>query len=120
MESPYSPRLKKGETGEEHVYHLDIKGTVHKKNSSWQAKQSIPHTSVTFYGDCVKVCEDLSRTLATEELAVATRQRTVSQFLFHQEFLFIKTNMTVPHPPYVSLFPRFKIKLKGPILTQPR
>jgi hypothetical protein len=23
-----------------------------------QAKQSIPHTTVTFYGDCVKMCDD--------------------------------------------------------------
>jgi hypothetical protein len=27
-------------------------------NSSWQAKQSIPHTTVTFHGNCVKICED--------------------------------------------------------------
>jgi hypothetical protein len=30
------------------------------KNSSCQAKQSIPHTAVTFYGDCVKMCEDFA------------------------------------------------------------
>jgi hypothetical protein len=30
-----------------------------RKNSSWQGRQSIPHTAVTFYGDCVKMCEDL-------------------------------------------------------------
>jgi hypothetical protein len=28
------------------------------KNLSWQAKQSIPHITVTFYGDCVKMYED--------------------------------------------------------------
>jgi hypothetical protein len=28
------------------------------KNSSWQAKHSILHTTVTFYCDCVKMCED--------------------------------------------------------------
>jgi hypothetical protein len=27
------------------------------KKSSWQAKQSIPHTNVTFYGDFMKMCE---------------------------------------------------------------
>jgi hypothetical protein len=27
------------------------------KNSSWQAKQSVPHTTVIFYGDCMKICE---------------------------------------------------------------
>jgi hypothetical protein len=51
--------------------------------------------------------------LATKELAVVSRQRIVSHFLFHQEFL-TKSNMTViPHPPYFSLFPRLKIKLEG-------
>jgi hypothetical protein len=29
-------------------------------NSSWWAKQSIPHTTMTFYGDCVKMCEDFA------------------------------------------------------------
>jgi hypothetical protein len=29
------------------------------KNSSWQAKQSM-HTTVTFYSDCVKMCEDFA------------------------------------------------------------
>jgi hypothetical protein len=33
------------------------------KNSSWQAKQSIPHTTVTFYGYCVKMCEDFAPNL---------------------------------------------------------
>jgi hypothetical protein len=28
------------------------------KNSSWQAKQSIPHTTMTLYGDCVKMCKE--------------------------------------------------------------
>jgi hypothetical protein len=27
------------------------------KNSSWQSKQSIPPTTVMFYGDCAKMCE---------------------------------------------------------------
>jgi hypothetical protein len=30
------------------------------KISSWQAKQSIPHTAVMFYGDCMKICEDFA------------------------------------------------------------
>jgi hypothetical protein len=35
-------------------------------------------------------------------------------FSFAVEFFFAKNNMTVvPHPPYFSLFPRLKIKLKG-------
>jgi hypothetical protein len=50
--------------------------------------------------------------LAIKEQAVASRQRTVSRFLFHHEIL-IKNNMTiVPHQPYLSLFPRLNLKLK--------
>jgi hypothetical protein len=39
------------------IIFFDIKVIVHK-NSSWQAKQPIPHITVTFYRDCVKMCED--------------------------------------------------------------
>jgi hypothetical protein len=51
--------------------------------------------------------------LATKELAVASRQLTISHFHFYRG-IFDKTNMTVvPHPQYFSLFPQLKIKLKG-------
>jgi hypothetical protein len=39
------------------IIFFDIMGIVHKKNSSWQAKQSIPHITVMFYGECMKMCE---------------------------------------------------------------
>jgi hypothetical protein len=42
------------------IIFFDIKGIV-QKNSSWQAKQSIPHTTVMFYGDCVKMCKDFAQ-----------------------------------------------------------
>jgi hypothetical protein len=51
--------------------------------------------------------------LATKELVVASRQRTVPHFLIHQG-IFDKNDMTVvPHPLYFSLFPQLKIKLKS-------
>jgi hypothetical protein len=50
-----SEQTEKGETGEEqsqeHAHNF-----LFTKNSSWQAKQSILHTTVTFYGNCVKIC----------------------------------------------------------------
>jgi hypothetical protein len=51
--------------------------------------------------------------LPTKELAVASRQRTVSHFLFTKELLTKYNIIVVPDPPYFSLFPRLKIKLKG-------
>jgi hypothetical protein len=64
--------IKKGKTGEEQnqsmlIIFIDIKRPF-TKNSSWQAKQSVPHI----------------QTLATRELAIASEQHTVSRFLFHQ------------------------------------
>jgi hypothetical protein len=50
--------------------------------------------------------------LATKELAVASRQRTVSHFLFHQGILTKNNIAEAPHSLYFSLFPRLKIKLK--------
>jgi hypothetical protein len=54
--SPKSQRPKKvsgEEQSQEHDHHFSL-----IKNSFWQAKYSIPHTTVTIYGDCVKMCED--------------------------------------------------------------
>jgi hypothetical protein len=51
--------------------------------------------------------------LATKELHVALRHRTVSHFLFHQGIFDHRQHDCHPHPPYFSLFPRLKIKLKG-------
>jgi hypothetical protein len=45
------------------IIFFDIKRIVHKElfRPNWQAKQSIPHTTVPFYGDCMKMCEDFNR-----------------------------------------------------------
>lgn len=88
-----------------------------RKNSSWHAKQSVPHTTVWRFTANAWICAKTShRTLATKELSVAS-QRSVLQFTFYREFL-IWNNVTVlPNPPYssdltpcdLSLFPRLKI-----------
>jgi hypothetical protein len=48
---------KKGETGEEqsqehaHQFSFTLRG-MFAKNPSWQTKESILHTALTFYADC--------------------------------------------------------------------
>jgi hypothetical protein len=51
--------------------------------------------------------------LTTKELAVASRQGTVTRFLFHQEFLTENKMIAIPHPAYFSFFPQLKTELKG-------
>jgi hypothetical protein len=56
---PNSPRLKKAsqvksKVNRKLIIFFDI------KNLSRQAKQSTPHTTVTFYEDCVRMCEDFT------------------------------------------------------------
>jgi hypothetical protein len=60
---PYRP--KKGETSEKQSqelgYHFSLTSReLFLKNWSWQSKQSIPHTTMTFYSDCMKICEDFA------------------------------------------------------------
>jgi hypothetical protein len=69
---------------------------------------------VTFYGDCTKICEDFAPKFGDIDLAAASSQRTFSHFLLHLGLCTRKNNRTVvSFPPYISVFPRLKIKLKG-------
>jgi hypothetical protein len=50
-----SGQTEKGEKDEEESQEL-----AHHLKSPLQAKQSIPHTTVTFYDNCFKMCEDFA------------------------------------------------------------
>jgi hypothetical protein len=77
---------------------------VDTKNTSWRTTQPIPHATVMFCGDCITMWEDFFQSFGTKELAVASRQHTVSHFLFYQGIFFTKNNMTVvTYPPYFSV-----------------
>jgi hypothetical protein len=49
MEKSKLTETKKHETGD-----------YSQKKSSWQAKHSITHINVTFYGDSIKMCKDFA------------------------------------------------------------
>jgi hypothetical protein len=69
---------------------------------------------VTFYSDCVKICEDFAQNFGdkTTGCCIMTTHH-LTLFFFNRELL-TKSNMTVVLCPlYFSLFPRLKIKLKG-------
>jgi hypothetical protein len=75
----------------------------------------------TFYISVLnKNAYKLSDIFSSYFITVASRQRTVSNFLFTREF-FTKNNITVVHthptrltwPPATFLIPQLKIKLKG-------
>jgi hypothetical protein len=74
----------KGKTGEEqsqdNTHSFDF-----SKNLSWQAIQSVLHTTAMFYDDYVKMCENFAPNFNNRELATASQQCTISLFLFHQE-----------------------------------
>jgi hypothetical protein len=82
MDSPNSRRPKKSrqvkiKVKSKLIILLDIK-RLFTEPSSWQAKQSIPHTTLTFYGDCLKMFEDFAPNFGVKEIALQSQQRTVS------------------------------------------
>jgi hypothetical protein len=53
------------------------------KNSSWQAKQQIPHTTATFHGNCVNMCEDFAPNIGHKRTGscITTMHRLILPFL---------------------------------------
>jgi hypothetical protein len=80
---------------------------------SQQAKQSIAHTAVTFYGDYMKMCKDFAANFGDKRTGRCVTTTDPHTSFFTRES-FTKINMAVVlHPPYFSPFPRLKLKLKG-------
>jgi hypothetical protein len=91
-------RDRKGETGEDSKLNnfFDIKGLL-KNNSSWQAKQSMAHSTVTFYGNWLFHHDN-----APSQTSFMTRK-----------FLTKNSTTTVRHPPYFSVL-RIEDKTERP------
>jgi hypothetical protein len=76
------------------------------KNLYWQAKQSLLYTTVTFYGDWVKMWEDFASNFGHKwtGCCITTMQRPTLSF--HQGIFLLKTKRTVtPRPRYFSVSP---------------
>jgi hypothetical protein len=71
------------------------------KNLSWQAKQSITHTSVTFYDDCGKLCEDFTPNLGDKRTGCSITTTHSLTHPFSPRKFWPNTNLLVVlHPPY--------------------
>jgi hypothetical protein len=81
-----SGQSEKGDTdeeqGQEHAHNFLLHQKDITENSSWQSKQSVPHTAVTFYGDCLKICEDFAPNFGDKRTGcyVMTTHRLTLQF----------------------------------------
>jgi hypothetical protein len=84
------------------------------KNWSWQAKQSIPHITVTFYGDCVKMCEDVVPNFGDKRTGCCTTTTLHLTLPFTGDFFLPKKQHDCrPPPPYLSVSP-IEDKKEGP------
>jgi hypothetical protein len=82
-------------------------------NSVWQAKESIPHTTVNFCGDCFKMCQDFSPNFGDKTTFCCITTTHHLTLPFHQGIFYQNRMTVVPHPSNFSLFLRLQIKQKG-------
>jgi hypothetical protein len=83
------------------------------RNSSWQAKQSIPYTPTKFYGDCMKMCEDFTQNVGDERTGWCIMTRCCltlpvasENFLPKTKWMSSSTHCThMTGPPETFLFP---------------
>jgi hypothetical protein len=75
------------------------------RNSSWQAKLSIPHTTVTCHVDCVKVCQDFVPNFDDKRTGycIKTTRRLTLPFSPGNPFFFFTKSNTTFVPTYPTL-----------------
>jgi hypothetical protein len=65
------------------IIFFDIKGKVHKEFIL--AGKSILHTTVTFYGECVKMCKDIAPNFGNKRTGHCITTTYCLALPFHQE-----------------------------------
>jgi hypothetical protein len=95
---------------QEHAHHSLTSNGLFIKNSSWQAKQSILHTTVTFYCGCVKMCEDFAANLGDKRTGCCITTMHSLTLSFSPGNLWPKT--TWPSSPSTLLFSICPIEYK--------
>jgi hypothetical protein len=84
-----------------------------KRNASWQAKQSIPYTTVTSYGDCIKMCKDFATKFGDNWTGYCiTTTHLITLSVSPGKFWPKTTWLSSPTLPTL-LIPWLKIELKG-------
>jgi hypothetical protein len=93
------------------IIFVEVMGNVHKKKFILASQTANSAFIVLFYGDCVKMYHDFALNFGNKRTGCCIMAMHCLTFPF---FFLTKDNMAViPHPPYLFLFPRLKIKLKG-------
>jgi hypothetical protein len=94
--SPNKPRLKKARQVTSRWFITE--------NSSWHASQSVMHTTVTFYGNCMKMCESFAPNFGNKGIDCYLMTTHHLTHPFSPRNFLLKQHDCRPHTPYLLDF----------------